>query len=106
MTKFRAPRNAAMSLAAGVLALSAAAAPTVAEHRVLITSVTINQVPQEPLSADDLPAPPPPTRKLAAPQPGQHTISKSMDMASSKLAQYAINGNSPSVRSPGKLKLK
>ena len=58
---------------------------------------------------DKLPAPPPPVRKLAAPQPGpqgSHTVSKSMDMASPKLAQHAINGNAPSARSPGKLKLK
>ena len=54
---------------AATLAFAASATPAAAETRVLITSVTINQVPQEPLSADDLPKPPP----LAAVPPVQRT---------------------------------
>ena len=89
-----ASRISAIALATTALAFSAA--PADAYHVIKFKNVPITSYSSSGSAANDLPDPP----KLATRHAAPKTISKSMDMASPKLAQSAINGSAPSTQSP------
>jgi len=84
------------AIALATTALASAAAPADAYHVIKLENVQITSYSFSGSAANDLPDPP----KLATRHAALKTISKSMDMASPKLAQSAINGSAPRTQSP------
>ena len=85
------------AIALATTAFASAAAPADAYQAIKLENVQITSYSSSGSAANDLPDPP---KQLATRHAGPKTISKSMDMASPKLAQSAINGNAPSTQSP------
>lgn len=89
------------AIALATTALAFAAAPADAYHVIKFKNVQITSYSFSGSAANDLPDPP---KQLATPHAAPKTISKSMDMASPKLAQSALNGSAPSAQSPARFR--